>query len=79
MLIADTECGIVKCRHQRSTLASGRNIAPPEVGDNIYPGQFGEQKRIANLQCVTGLRVVTDSLAVASDGSNGTITHARLQ
>ncbi len=59
---------VMKGWNQRRALPSRSNVTAAKVADDSYAGQLGEQGCIADLQRVTMLRVVTDGLAVATDG-----------
>jgi hypothetical protein len=59
---------LMKRRHQRGAMAAGSHIATAEVGHHVDAGQLGQQRMVANLQGITGMRGMADGLA-AADGA----------
>ncbi|MOA20900.1 hypothetical protein D3C78_1413700 [compost metagenome] len=61
----------MECRDQRGALPACRHVAATEIGNDVDAGQFGEQRRIADLDGEAPLRLVAHGLPVAADGANG--------
>ena len=61
-----TKCGGVKGRNQGRALAAGSDVAAAKICNYADAREFGQQRRIADLQGVACVRPVANGLAVAA-------------
>ena len=56
--------------HQRRALSAGRDVAPPEVGDDRHAGALGHARRIVELDRPAEVGAVAHRLAVDAGGDD---------